>query len=145
MRKNINNFIVILISLCLFSCETKKNDTNKEKHDSTTFKQEDILNVIIKNDNTIEADTVFNVICELNEVVNLEKRYNINGNKSVIIRETPNVNFDYFWVQVGNSNEERFEPLYNFYVTPKNYFIYFLDTQNDTIISLEDWRKTRNW
>jgi hypothetical protein len=144
MKKNINNLIILLISLYLFSCETKKDGTNNEERDKITFIQKEILNVSDIN-STTEIDTVLNIISELNEVANLKKRHDINGNKSIIIVETPNVNFDYFWVQVGNSNKERFEPLYNFYVTPKNYFMYFLDTLNDTIISIEDWRKTRNW
>ena len=140
-----NNLIIILISLCLFSCKTKKNNSNDKEQDSITFKQKDILNVSVNNDSTIEIDTVLDIVSGLDEVANLEKRLNINGNKSIIILETPNTNFEYFLVQVGNSNGERFEPIYNFYITPKSHFIYFFDTLNDTIISLEDWRKTRNW
>jgi len=143
------NSIIILISLCLFSCGTKTNSTNgvAQDNDSLTLsKQQDTSNVSIATaDSVIEVDSVLNIISKLNEVVNLEKRYKISGGKTIMLSEYPNNNFNYFWVQVGISNEIRFETIYNFYLTPKNHFVFFYDTENDTIISLEDWRKARGW
>jgi hypothetical protein len=138
---------IILIFLGLCSCGTSVNNTKNTTKDSVVIKQRDIVNVVCAdNDSVIAVDSVLNIIYELDEVVNLEKRYkNINGNKSIILSEYPNDDFNYFWVQVGFSNEIRFETIYNFYLTPKNYSVYFYNTENDTIIRLADWRELRGW
>ena len=56
--------------------------------------------------------------------------------------QSPNKETDYFWIQVGFSTSYRFEPIYNFYVSPKNCNVFFYDTTNDSVIKVEDWRKS---
>jgi hypothetical protein len=102
-------------------------------------------NIAMNNDSIAEIDTILEIVSKLPEVVKLEQRYNIDGNKSIILAECPNGDFNYFWVQVGVSTESRFETIYNFYLTPQNYLVYFYDTESDTIINLADWRKLNNW
>jgi hypothetical protein len=132
--------IISLITLCLFACGTKGKNTNNKLQYNINERS-----IAMNNDSIVEIDTVLKIISELPEVIKLEQRYNIDGNKSIVLVECPNSNFNYFWVQVGVSTENRFEPIYNFYLTPKNHLIYFYDTENDTIITLADWQKLRTW
>jgi hypothetical protein len=53
---------------------------------------------------------------------------------------TPSANFKYYWIQVGQTNKERFYTQFNFYVDPKDFEVYLLDTKTDSIFTVPQWR-----
>ena len=58
------------------------------------------------------------------------------------ITQTPKESDEkYYWVRVGEVNDIAFVTHFNFIVYPDNFKIKYYDTINDTIISLETWRK----
>ena len=54
--------------------------------------------------------------------------------------KSPGGSFKYFWIQVGQTNSQRFYTQYNFYVDAKDMVVYMLDTQTDSVLTLTQWR-----
>ena len=65
------------------------------------------------------------------------------GNKTIFIAQRPDKQFKYYWVQVGITHPDRFEPIYNFYVTPDKFDILYYDTEGDTTLTLKQWREKK--
>jgi hypothetical protein len=60
----------------------------------------------------------------------------------LIIAKKPDKAEPYYWVQVGNNSGGRFIARYNFFVYKKKGLeVKFYDTMNDSIITLQEWRK----
>ena len=53
---------------------------------------------------------------------------------------TPSANFKYYWIQVGQTNKASFYTQFNFYVDPKDFEVYMLDTKTDSIFTVPQWR-----
>ena len=131
MKKNI--YIIPLLLLCtLMACCANGRERATPPQQTVNEKS----NSITKDDSVAAINTALDIISKLEEVANLEKRYKINGKKAIILEMCPNKDFNYFWIQVGVSTTYRFEPIYNFYVAPKTYTVYFYNPQNDSIQSL---------
>lgn len=60
---------------------------------------------------------------------------------TIIVRKKPLHKQDYYWIQAGNNNEIRFEPIYNFYVYLPDLRVAYLDLLSNEAISLENWRR----
>ena len=63
----------------------------------------------------------------------------------IILQAEPSKETPYYWIQVGIYHDDMLTPEFNFYVYPKNMQVKFLDTVHDRILSLAEWRKTRQW
>ena len=140
MKKNIC-VISLLLLYMLMACSAKGRDPAKTPQQTMNEKS----NSITKDDSVAAINTALDVISKLEEVINFEKRYIINGRKAIMLEMCPNKDFNYFWIQVGISTIYRFEPIYNFYVAPKTYTVYFYNPKNDSIQSLSIWRRIRKW
>jgi len=81
------------------------------------------------------------LVGKLQEVRELERDYKVKGRKAIVLMQSPDMDTPYFWIQVGFSTAYRFEPIYNFYVSPKKDSVFFYDTMTDSIVRIEDWRK----
>lgn len=133
-------FVHIAVYCILFACYGKgvqlqthyKRNNDAEKECST-------VPIVV---DSLEVDKVMDIVSKLKEVIELERYYKIKGRKAIILMQSPNKETDYFWIQVGFSTSYRFEPIYNFYVSPKNGNVFFYDTTNDSVIKIEDWRKS---
>jgi tetratricopeptide (TPR) repeat protein len=85
------------------------------------------------SDNT-NRTKIFKLIGEIPEVGNL-KDWN-----STEIFEAPRVNNkNYYWIKVSNSHEVKF----NFFVYQKTFEIKYYDEKNRTLLSLNEWRKSK--
>jgi hypothetical protein len=100
---------------------------------------------IPKGEKTILVDSIFtdhiiyNKIEAIPEVKNLSYKKD-SGKLSILIVQRPNNKFKFYWVQVGIIHSDRFEPIFNFYVRPRSFDIYYYDTTIDLIETLKDWR-----
>ena len=88
------------------------------------------------------TETVFeNRFRHVGELCRMGGDIRVEGRKAIVLMQSPNKETPYFWIQVGFSTSYRFEPIYNFYVSPKDSSVFFYDTMTDSIIKIEDWRK----
>ena len=130
-------FVYISIFCILLACHGKdiqshyKNSHGSNKDGSSNSIVVDCLNV----------DKAMDIVSKLQEVIELERHYKVKGRKAIVLMQSPNKETPYFWIQVGFSTSYRFEPIYNFYVSPKKGSVFFYDTMTDSIIRIEDWRK----
>ena len=132
-------FVYIGIFCILFTCYGKgiRLQTHYKKNNDTDREYNSVSIVV----DCLGADEAINIVSKLKEVIELERYYKVKGRKAIVLMQSPNKETPYFWIQVGFSTSYRFEPIYNFYISPKNGSVFFYDTMTDSIIKIEDWRK----
>ena len=130
-------FVHISIFCILFACHAKGLQS---RHKSNNDSNKDCRTASVVVD-CLEVDKVMGLVGKLQEVRELERDYKVKGRKAIVLMQSPKMDTPYFWIQVGFSTVYRFEPLYNFYVSPKKGSVFFYDTMTDSIIRIEDWRK----
>lgn len=52
---------------------------------------------------------------------------------------------DCYWIKVGSEMETHFSTWYNFYIDKKNGDIKILDVFSDSLLTISDWRKSKNY
>ncbi|MEO6523462.1 MAG: hypothetical protein ABIN91_17390 [Mucilaginibacter sp.] len=62
----------------------------------------------------------------------------------VILYQKPSKKENYYWVTVMEDNGMSYYTHFNFFVNPKTLLIKYSDTSIDDMITLEEWRKSRN-
>ena len=121
--KNLTNKIILLtiasIMYSFLSCETQTNQTNKKNGTDNLF---------------FISDSV--CIDKIRKLNFLERQERKTGNLEYIVRDMPTQEKPYYIIQVGKSNNYRFEVFYNFYCYPKSGKIKFYDTIRDTLIDV---------
>jgi hypothetical protein len=133
--KNIFHTSIVLVFVC-FSCNlkpSKKENIIKHRDSITKVQVADS----IKNDSIVYSR--IEALPESKELLKISKK---TDPFSLIIWGRPGLSSPYYWVQVGLNHSERFEPVYNFYVTRK-FEVFYYDTLNDTTLTLEQWRLQR--
>ena len=130
-------FVHISIFCILFAYHGKGLQS---RHKSNNDSNKDCRTASVVVD-CLEVDKVMGLVGKLQEVRELERDYKVKGRKAIVLMQSPKMDTPYFWIQVGFSTVYRFEPIYNFYVSPKNGSVFFYDTMTDSIIKIEDWRK----
>lgn len=98
---------------------------------------------------TIRLNAVMNKIFKFPEVEAINKQISeaSKGRHGVAIIVSDKFNDDtaYYNFKVGdNSHEDRYSNIYNFLLEKKTGQIKVYDPVTDSIMSLKDWRKTRN-
>ena len=81
------------------------------------------------------------------QVVNKQLLKNSKGKHGVAFMTRDQFGGDtaFYWFEVGdNSRDDRYVNIFNFLLEKKTGQIKAFDTMNDSIMSLKDWRKTRN-
>ena len=130
-------FVYISIFCILFACHGK-DIQSRHKNNNDSNKDCSSVSVVV---DCLEVGKVMGLVGKLQEVRELERDYKVKGRKAIVLLQSPNMDTPYFWIQVGFSTVYRFEPIYNFYVSPKKGSVFFYDTMTDSIIRIEDWRK----
>lgn len=130
-------FVYISIFCILFACHGK-DIQSRHKNNNDSNKDCSSVSVVV---DCLEVGKVMGLVGKLQEVRELERDYKVKGRKAIVLMQSPNMDTPYFWIQVGFSTSYRFEPIYNFYVSPKKSSVFFYDTMTDSIIRIEDWRK----
>lgn len=62
---------------------------------------------------------------------------------SVVIRQRPGKDENFYWVECGYFDEKHFIRCYNFFFYPADSSVKFYDLRNDFLQSLEEWRATK--
>ena len=130
-------FVHISIFCILFACHGKGL---QPRHKSNNDSNKDCRTASVVVD-CLEVGKVMGLVGKLQEVRELERDYKVKGRKAIVLMQSPDMDTPYFWIQVGFSTAYRFEPIYNFYVSPKKDSVFFYDTMTDSIVRIEDWRK----
>ncbi len=121
MKVWINSIIFIGTALLYSSCSAQ---TNKPKSRSIEI---DSL--------SLSSDSIFIAkVSKLNMVADIEKNV---GSLEYFVKETPTKDKSYYIIQVGKTNNFRFEIYYTFYCYPKNEIIKLYDNLNDTLIEVD--------
>lgn len=147
MKNRIFYIYPIITLLVLISCHNSNTNSNTNLKDSL-IKQTN-LNLISSRTKVNDVDSVkvdsiiYQKIESLEEVRKLEKVKSTDGNITIMIVQRPDSSFKYYWVQVGVSHPDRFQPIFNFYMTIEDYNILYYDPINDTLITIQDWRKKK--
>jgi hypothetical protein len=146
-------YIIANIFSCLFciACKPKKAlnpipvETRKNTSSNSIFKPLKTVDTFQQNQ---QDEKIYKIIGILPEVKKFNKRYNLkelDKKLNIIINERPDKAFPYYWVQVGVSDQYRFQPVYNFYLNKDDFQINYFDTSTDSVITLKKWRETRGW
>ena len=131
--------IFVYISIfCILFASHGKDIQSRHKNNNDSNKDCSSVSVVV---DCLEVGKVMGLVGKLQEVRELERDYKVKGRKAIVLLQSPNIDTPYFWIQVGFSTSYRFEPIYNFYVSPKKGSVFFYDTMTDSIIRIEDWRK----
>lgn len=77
---------------------------------------------------------IMKLISELPEVTNL-----VNWNSTEIFEAPKDNDKNYYWIKVSDDEGEKF----NFFVYQKTFEIKYYEKKNETILSLEQWRKQK--
>ena len=132
MRKNINIFLILALTLPFFVDAQEGTHQNKTKNNLQVEKLEDnILDTILK---------IPKVVRQAKYVEDVSK-----GSRhlaDVIYKRPTNIR-KYYWVKVWEDNGMSYVTHFNFFVYPKDMSIRFFDTINDKVLSLETWQKIK--
>ena len=146
--------IVVCIFSCLFcvACKPKETTITTPIETQKDSSPDSIIKPLKKADtsfkNNPQDDSLYNIIGSLTEVKDFIKKTNSKKSDkkvNIIINQRPDKVFPYYWLQVGVSDQYRFQPVYNFYINDSNLQVNYYDTSTDSIITLKKWRETRGW
>ena len=125
------------------SANTTQVDTNKmvisstKTTDTTSISNEDIENNIV--------DTIFKLPEIKERAKYIEEQTKGKRHLKVWVADTPNFpDQKYYWIKAGEDNGRNLVTHFNFYVYPDSMRIMYYDTQSDSELTLEEWRKTKN-
>jgi hypothetical protein len=142
-----------IFSLFFIACKPKNSEVNhpvsiQKNASSDSLRQKKVMQSDTFFHQTKQEEEIYRIIESIPEVKGFSKRYELkqqNKKLSIIINQRPSKTFNYYWVQVGSSDQYRYQPVYNFYINNKNFQINYYDTSTDSIITLKKWRQTRGW
>ena len=103
------------------------------------------ISAVVYSQNNKTEKIILDKVATLPEVRSFLKTAKASKPMLMIAGE-PNIDSKYYWVKVGISNMDIFRTSYNFYLAPKNYQVYFMDTMVDSgnnILTLKQWRHWR--
>lgn len=140
--------IVMFLFVCQLSISCKSNSAKQSNEDSSQIHSANTSEKDKPIGQSSNDDTLYALVGKVSEV----KKLIANTNKtspdkkvSIMIVQRPDDKFVYYWMQVGIDDKIRFQPVYNFYIDAKTYNVTFYDTAKDSVITIDKWRKTRNW
>lgn len=152
LRYNFIFFILIILSSCNQAIKSSDtpiiNNALNEANEKFDYKNNDIEIDTIVIPEEIQKK-IFDTILALPEVKKEAKYIEkcSNGERHLIIWFNPSqqdLNEKYYWVKVGEDNGDAYSTHFNFFIYPENFEIKFLNTVlNDSIMSLDSWRKER--
>lgn len=151
--------ILILLLCSLFACNPTSKQTDNSKTLDTT--KSDTIKKPIVNLSTITKkiysstqserleDQIIDSIFKLQEVKEwskyLEDQTKGKRHAKLWIADKPNLaDQKYYWIKVGEDNGTNLVTQFNFYVYPDSIRIMYLNTLDDSELTLEEWRKTKN-
>lgn len=150
---------LILLSFTLFAC----NQASKQPNDLKVIDKPrlDTSRNDVKNSaastNTGDSsssfesiedkmmDTIFNLKEVQERAKYIEGQTNGKRHLKVWLADTPNLpTTHYYWIKVGEDNGTNLVTHFNFYVYLDSMRIMYYDIPNDSALTLDEWRKTKN-
>jgi hypothetical protein len=124
------------------------NDTTKQgtfKRDTTSIDNHDPFET---GKDTVRLNKAINRIFKFPEVEAITKQINKNSkgahSASIMVRDEFNGDTTYYQFMVGdNSHDDRYVNIFNFLMDKRTGQIKAYDPALDSIMSLQDWRKSR--
>lgn len=55
--------------------------------------------------------------------------------------KSPSTDFNYYWIEVGHTNAQRFVSQFHFYIKPPAMEVYYLDPLTDSLFTPAQWRE----
>lgn len=138
-----NKLFFFGIILFFWSCssENKKETVLEEKSVDAHPINEDSIRQLELEEKTVNlVDTIKEVVLYGDLLMSTTK---INPPTLTIwIAATPDeTQINYYWLKVGEDNGTNIVTQFNFYVDPVREQVLYYDVVNDTLLTLEDWRK----
>lgn len=139
-------FILMLGMSALYSCHSKAHQKHNDSTQSAYISQ--MPPKLAGND---KNDTLAILqVKQLPEVKELERRilYNRDTTHHIVlaVEKRPDSKFKYYKVLVGDKGRDTFQPIFHFYVDPKNSSMFYYDAPSDSVFTLEQWRKSgKDW
>lgn len=134
----------ILLILLLFSLLTSCNNSEEKTIKKNMKINETVKNVTYDTIVSKEESKIWDTIFKLPEVKSRIKYVDsvTKGKRQLQVwtYSKPNKKDNYYWIKVSEDNGITTVAHFNFFVYPNNEIKYF-DTVNDSVLSLEDWRK----
>ncbi len=132
---------ILAILGLIFSChspEKKEPTENSENRNSDTVTE--VKPKISEEDKCV---SLIEVLPEVNSLADeIEKNSQDKNHLTIWIAADPSeTKIKYFWVKVGEDNGDNIVTLHNFYVDPKRDEVLYYDVVNDTLVTMEYWRK----
>ena len=150
MKKRITFILTLILFInIIISCNRGNNNQTKSKN-IDSLKIENTINSDSNRIDTIKAgkddEKIYKLIFAIPEVKEeskfIEKESKGIGHLEVMIYQTPEETDEKcYHVKAGVDDGTRFITHFNFFVNPISFKIKYLDTVDDTLISLEAWRK----
>ena len=141
------SIIFLGIIFTTYSCEFKVKKTVKIKVDS--IEKPKPVKTILKAEADSErfADSAMDVVGNLPEVKNLAARFNKENSDTshhfaMNVPQGPGKDFKYYWVRVGEDTPDHFATWEHFYVDPKDFTVYYYDVLSDSVMTINQWRKS---
>ncbi len=151
--------VLTLLQFALFACnQTSKQTDNVNKIETT--KGETTKSVFINSNNSSKnADSsinkdeaevkMINAIFKLTEVKErakyIEEQTNGKRHLKIWVGSRPHMpDQKYYWIKAGEDNGSNLVTHFNFYVYPDSMRIMYYNTESDSEIPLNKWRKNSN-
>ena len=101
------------------------------------------------NKDSLFEQKIIDTILKLKEVKErseyIEQQTNGDRHLLVWIVDTPHLpEQEYFWIKAGEDNGMSLVTHFDFYVYPGSMKILYYNIEKDSILTLEDWRKTKS-
>ena len=132
--------IFVLFGL-LTSCNDSKAKTIKQIQTKKIEKEHKVIHDTVVSDEEMKIwDTIFKLPEVISQIKYIDKATNGKRRLHVWTYKKPDNLENFYWIKVSEDNGSTTVAHFNFFVYPNNEIKYF-DTVNDSILSLEDWRK----
>lgn len=148
MKFKLTCLSTLLLFFIISSCHHSGNKQQPHIIDTASVRPTDTIapgDTVMKAGK--DAGKVYKLVLSLPEVAQMARyiQEHTKGSRhmEMMISQSPRDSIqNYYWVKAGEDNGTIYVTHYNFYVYPDNNFeIKYFDPINDTLMSLEDWRK----
>jgi hypothetical protein len=140
----LSRYLAVLIGFLLFgSCQ---QNSKSKKPPSTAHAAEQRKHL----DSLIKDSFVMAQVENLPEYKALKRQFlklnhDTSNHFAVLLAARPNSSIRYYSVKLGENNAYRFHTWEQFYVDPKNLTITYYDIISDSVLTLNQWRKTKEY
>ena len=127
--------ILVILSAFIFGCNLNSKNQPKQNTPAGSVPYDEKTDSVVQS--LIERLPEFKILD-----ARFKKKLDLSHHLTLFTTQRPDSSFKFYWVQAGDDNPDRFEPWYNFYVNLKDSTVLFYDTVSDSILTMQQWRKS---